>query len=69
MAYEDSLLEKFPPFCGMESVLSNDIPILMRPGIIVDNTGKVLAWALPQILTETRQVCMNTCNMKQLSLH
>ncbi len=61
MAYEDSLLEKFPPFCGIESVLSNDIPILMRPGIIVDNSSKILAWALPGILSEARQVRTSTC--------
>ncbi len=56
MDYENSLLERFPPFCGVESVHSNDIPILMRPGIIIDNKGKVLAWALPGILSEERQV-------------
>ncbi len=56
MEYENTLLERFPPFCGVESVLANDIPILLRPGIIVDNSGNVLAWALPGILSMERQV-------------
>lgn len=54
--YEDALLERFPPVSGTESVLANDIPILLRPGIIVDSSGRILAWALPGILTEERQV-------------
>ena len=56
MEYENTLLENFRPFCDVDDVLEENVPILLRPGIIVDRSGNILAWALPGILSEERQV-------------
>lgn len=53
---ENSLLVDYPPFCGPNAVLENNIPLLQRPGIVVDRAGHVLAWSLPGILSKKRQV-------------
>ena len=60
MSYENELLHRFPPYCSVKDVLHNRMPILRRPGIITDAVGRILAWALPGILTTARQVCSNS---------
>ena len=53
---ENELLEIFQPFCPIADVLSDNLPVLHRPGVVLDSAGRILAWALPGILSKTRQV-------------
>ncbi|KAI0708299.1 hypothetical protein C8Q76DRAFT_695733 [Earliella scabrosa] len=54
-AREDELLDIFQPFCEPEEVKDNQVPILYRPGMVVDGSGNVLVWHLPGLLSEGRQ--------------
>lgn len=53
---EDQLLDIFQPFCPVDDVLMQRLPILHRPAVIMDDIGRILAWILPGILSNVRQV-------------
>jgi len=52
---EASLKSHYPPLEGMAAALT-----ISRPCIIVDKQGMILAWHLPGILNDSRQVSLLT---------
>ena len=59
---EDQLLDIFQPFCPVDDVLMQRLPILHRPAVVVDDIGRILAWILPGILSKVRQVSEYNCS-------
>ena len=60
MEREDQLLANFPPYSASNEVVSNTMKMVKRPAIITDLRGRILAWALPEILSLSRQVCLSS---------
>lgn len=53
---EDELLEQFPPLVGRADAIRNKPALLQQAAIITDCRGRILAWALPNIILPARQV-------------
>lgn len=53
---ENELIRTFPPICDPDDVFRDQLPLLRSPAIVVDSAGRVLVWALPDLLSPERQV-------------
>ena len=64
---ENQLLDTFRPFCSVDDVLLQRLPILRRPAVILDDVGCILGWILPGILSRARQVSEYSLNIEGIA--
>lgn len=59
---ENELLKIFPPWVSRAEVIRNEPALLQRPAVITDSRGRIIAWALPNIILPDRQVSTMASN-------